>query len=316
MRILPVVLGLATAFALLDGSSTARAQQARAFDAGNPSTYPAGTMGCTVACESGTITLPLPADGVITFSRFVADGAFTITFAPNARNTPATLRVTGDVVLHAPSCCGSLSLSGHDGGTGTANAGGQGGEGGIGGFKGGYGHAQPITGFTIGGNGLGPGGGIGATTTLQASGGEFVGGLELDPIVGGSGGGGGSGGEDVSGCTGGGGGGGGGALLIVAGGKISLQNFGIHADGGAGGDVGDRTCAQGGAGGSGGGIRLVARTFEDLGGAKVTAHGGNAGYKSITGTSGRIRLESSDPTVLHAFTTEPQASRVQVKSRP
>ena len=313
MRIPTVAAGLATALVIIGGSSEAGARQAAAFDAGNPSTYPAGTKGCTSACTSGTIALPLPASGVLTFSRFVANGAFTITFVPNAGNTPATLRVTGDVVLHAPSCCGAMTVSGHDGGTGTANAGGQGGDGGVGGFKGGYGHAQPITGFTIGGNGLGPGGGIGATTTLQASGGEFVGGLELNPIVGGSGGGGGSGGEDISGCTGGGGGGGGGGLLIVAGGTITLQNFGIHADGGGGGDVGDRTCAQGGAGGSGGGIRLVARRFEDLGGAKLTAHGGNAGYKSITGTSGRIRLESSDASGLHAFITEPQASRAQVK---
>src|SRR5512142_417166 len=145
MRIPTVAVGLATALALVGGSSQVRAQRAPAFDAGNPSTYPAGTTGCTSACTSGTITLPLPANGVLTLSRFVANGAFTIAFAPNADNTPATLRVTGDVVLHAPSCCGALNVSGHDGGTGTANAGGLGGEGGVGGFKGGYGHAQPIT---------------------------------------------------------------------------------------------------------------------------------------------------------------------------
>lgn len=286
---------------------------ARPFDAGDPATYPAGTTGCASRCTSGAITLTLPPDGVLTFSRFTADGAFTITFAPNAANTPATIHVAGDVSLRAASCCGIISVSGQNGGRGTDAGPGLGGVGGVGGFKGGYGHGQPITGFTIGGNGLGPGGGVGASTTIQAVGGEFVASPELNPIAGGSGGGGGSGFEGRVGCTGGGGGGGGGGLLIVANGRIAVRNFEIHADGGIGGDVGDRTCAQGGAGGSGGGIRLEARGLDDGGGVRITAGGGGAAYRGLSGTAGRIRLESSDPTALHAFATEPQASRVQIK---
>src|SRR5512146_1113359 len=81
------------------GHVRTQAQRAPAFDAGDPSTYPPGTRGCAAACTSGTITLPLPANGVLTFSRFTADGAFTITFAPNAANTPVTIRVSDDVVL-------------------------------------------------------------------------------------------------------------------------------------------------------------------------------------------------------------------------
>jgi hypothetical protein len=308
-RIVALLIAIAVVCA---GHSAAHAQRAPAFDAGDPSTYPPGTHGCTAACTSGTITLPLPAKGVLTFSRFTADGAFTITFTPNTANSPVTIRVTDDVVLHAPACCGHVSVSGHDGANGTAAGPGLGGAGGPGGYEGGYGHGQPITGFTIGGNGLGPGGGVGATTTIQAVGGEFVGPPELDPIVGGSGGGGGSGIEGPA-CTGGGGGGGGGGLLIVAGGRISLRNFELHADGGNGGDVGDRTCAQGGAGGSGGGIRLVARTFEQDGSVTIMARGGRAGYKGLGGTAGRIRLESWDQTALKVFLTEPEASRVRVK---
>jgi hypothetical protein len=311
MRIRIAVFLIAAAFCS-SGHTRVRAQQAQAFDAGNPSTYPPGTRGCTARCTSGTVTLQLPPDGVLRFSRFTANGSFTITFAPNASNTPATIRVADAVVLQAPSCCGTLSVSGHDGANGTASGPGLGGAGGAGGYKGGYGHGQPITGFTIGGDGKGPGGGVGATTTIQAVGGEFVGPTSLNPIVGGSGGGGGSGIEGPA-CTGGGGGGGGGGLLIVAGGSISIKNFEIHADGGNGGDVGDRTCAQGGAGGSGGGIRLVARTFEDGGSVTLRAGGGRPGYKGLAGTAGRIRLESSDATALDAFVTEPEASRVQVK---
>ena len=311
MRIRIAGLVLAAVF-FCSGHARALAQGARPFDAGDPSTYPAGTHGCAAACTSGMIVLPLPADGVLRFSRFTANGSFTITFAPNARNTPATIRVGGDVVLHAPRCCGTLSVNGHDGQSGTASGPGLGGDGGVGGYKGGYGHGQPITGFTIGGNGLGPGGGVGATTTIQAVGGEFVGPPELNPIVGGSGGGGGSGIEGPA-CTGGGGGGGGGGLLIVVGGRISLQNFEIHADGGNGGDVGDRSCAQGGAGGSGGGIRLVARTFEDGGSVTIMARGGKPGFKGLGGTAGRIRLESHDGSATTVFLTEPPASRVQVK---
>ena len=62
------------------------------FDAGDPATYPPGTVGCASNCQSGTVTLPIPPDGLFRFSRFVADGAFTITFKANAANTPVTAR--------------------------------------------------------------------------------------------------------------------------------------------------------------------------------------------------------------------------------
>jgi hypothetical protein len=287
------------------------------FNAGDPATYPSGTAGCAAACQSGAIVLPMPADGVFRFSSFTARGAFTISFSPNATNTPVTILVSGDVVLRSPTCCGSLTVVGHAGDAATTGRGvGPGGLGGPGAFRGGRGHSQPlgVGGLTPGGNGEGPGGGWGATTNVEALGGTFTGHPELQPLIGGSGGGGGSGFGFEPACLGGGGGGGGGAILVKANGRMALQNFQIVADGGPGGQPADRTCSQGGAGGSGGAIRLVARTFSAAAAARLTAKGGEPAHRGGVATAGRIRLESVDNSSETAFATEPIASRVMVAS--
>jgi hypothetical protein len=285
----------------------------KAFDASDPQTYPPGTTGCATPCKSGTIVLPLPADGVLRFSRFVADGAFAISFRPNAANTPVTVLVAGDVVLRGSSCCGTLSVTGNRGDAATLERGvGVGGPGGPGAFRGGRGHGQPlgIGALTPGGNGEGPGGGWGATTNVEAIGGTFTGTPELQPLVGGSGGGGGSGFGFEPACLGGGGGGGGGALLIKANGRFTIQDFQIVADGGPGGEPADRTCAQGGAGGSGGALRLVARTFATSGTARLSAKGGVPAYRAGVATAGRIRIESVDRAgQSERFEMEPEGSR-------
>ena len=284
----------------------------RPFDAGDPRTYPAGTTGCVSACESGSIVLPVPPDGIMRFSSFSATGAFTVGFRPNAANTPVTLLVAGDVVLRATTCCGTLAVAGQPGEPGSARGVGAGGIGGPGAYRGGRGHGPPLGlgGLTPGGNGEGPGGGWGATTNFEAIGGTFTGRPELQPLIGGSGGGGGSGFGFDPPCNGGGGGGGGGALLIVANGRITIDNFHVSADGGGGGEPGDRKCAQGGAGGSGGAVRLVARTFVGGGAARITAKAGAPGYRAGTATAGRVRLESLDSTAQSAFGTEPIAIRI------
>jgi len=299
---------------IVDLCGCARDAAARAFDAGDPRTYPAGTTGCASACDAGTIVLPLPADGVLRFSAFKAQGAFTINFRPNPTNTPVTLLVAGDVTLSAPQCCGTVSVAGNRGET-AGRAVGVGGLGGPGAFRGGRGHGQPlgVGGLTPGGNGEGPGGGWGATTNVEAIGGTFTGTPELQPLIGGSGGGGGSGNGFAAACLGGGGGGGGGAILIKANGRIAIQNFQVVANGGPGGEPADRSCAQGGAGGSGGAIRLVARTFSTTGTARLSAKGGDPGHRGGDATAGRVRLESVDDPAPAKFETAPEAIRVRVR---
>ena len=69
------------------------------FNAGNPATYPPGTTGCTSNCTTGTITFTAPPDGVLKFSSFTADGAFTLV----SRATPPT--PPSRCSLPATCCC-------------------------------------------------------------------------------------------------------------------------------------------------------------------------------------------------------------------
>jgi hypothetical protein len=281
------------------------------FNAADPSTYPAGTSGCSSPCSSGTIVFPLPPSGILKFSSFTVDGGFNIFFSRNAANTPATILVAGDVLLRgAFGCCQSFSVGGNNGSNGTGSIAGVGGLGGNGGFRGGDAAAEAINSFTQGGAGFGPGGGPGATSSGAAGGGTFFGVLELVPLAGGSGGGGGAGFGTTASCTGGGGGGGGGGLLIAANGTIRIVNYEVNADGGAGGSVGNGGCARGGGGGAGGAIRLVARTLVDGGAANVRARGAGSFFGGGSGDNGRIRLESIDTSAQTQFFTEPAAVRV------
>jgi hypothetical protein len=262
-------------------------------------TWPANTVqrndffgGCEDAIE-----VPLPPDGVVVFDNIDMNGATirgcnsNLTFSRNAANTPITILVKGNVTIRNS---GRINVRGFAGGDGSSGAAGGPGLGGLGGFAGGEGAYQLVNFASIGGNGVGPGGGLGATLSPAAfaNGGLFVGVPELRPLLGGSGGGGGRSASASAGNSGGGGGGGGGALLVVANGTIDIQGGAIIlADGGVGGNVAGS--ASGGGGGSGGAIRLLANRIQ--GGGQILARGalgGNSSTQGNGGADGRIRMEA------------------------
>ncbi len=282
--------------------------------------------------------LTLPPTGVFNFTTITIPAGVTVTLAPNATNTPATLLATGDVTI-----AGVLDLSGQDGGNGsnaTATAP-NGGRPGPGGFAGGNGSVGIVT--TTGGRGLGPGGGapgvqqgqgwvpdcsgggaghngtggnagVGYYSACTTAGGASYEGLL--PLLGGSGEGAGS---SSFGYTAGGGGGGGGALLLVSSTKITLTGT-TRANAGSGTYVpgGNYHSVGGGGGGSGGTIRLVAPLLTGSGGS-IQVNGGNGGTPSCVqdwifydcpgnggfGATGRIRLEATTFGLVASMTVAP-----------
>jgi hypothetical protein len=289
-----------------------------AFVMTDTSTWPPGTVQRNDffgGCEDG-IEVPLPPDGVVVFDSIDVNGRSprgcnaNLTFSRNAANTPVTLLVKGDVTIRDS---GRINVSGFPGGDASSGAAGPPGAGGLGGFAGGEGAYQIVNFATIGGNGIGPGGGLGSTLapSALAGGGVFVGVPELRPLLGGSGGGGGRSANANSGSSGGGGGGGGGAIVIAANGTIDIQNNAtIAADGGRGGNrVSDFSTS--GAGGSGGAIRLLANRIQGAG--QILARGANPGNccDALTGNAGgdgRIRMEAIFNTFA-ANNTSPIAAR-------
>ena len=277
----------------------------RPFDSSDPSTFPPGTSD---GGFNSSLTIPLPPDGVLKFSRFSIQNR-QVSFVSNAANTPVTILVAGDVTIAGTNCCFNFSVSGATGSGGSSSFAGVGGLGGPGGFRGGDGAAQAINGAAIGGAGFGPGGGAGGTASplVRGLGGTFLGLPELLPLVGGSGGGGGSSNSNSStSCSGGGGGGGGGALLIAANGTLTISNYNVLADGGNASGSGNGNCASNGAGGSGGAIRLVATRLVQGGSNNLLARG----ISGDGATDGRIRLESIDTSAQTQFNASPAALRV------
>jgi hypothetical protein len=293
----------------LDICGCANAQSLGPFDTGDPSTWPAGLV-----VEDGTqrMVLALPDDGVLVFDSMVlrrrttdGGGTLIVSFRPNARNTPVTLLVKGDLTLTNA----HLNVSGQ-------NAGGDnnkfGGLGGPGGFRGGDG-AFPLVDLVMsGGAGLGPAGGAPGTTPqlAQGAGGGFVGNLELLPMIGGSGGGGGSANANGTSCIAGGGGGGGGALLISANGTVVLSTgSSIRAEGGRW-TRGSNNCSHTGGSGAGGAVRVVA--------SRITGTTSTTAIVATGGTGaqpGRIRLEAI-VNELAVNSTDPIASRSAVPGPP
>ena len=283
-----------------------------AFDTRVPSTWPAGT-----SVSLRTMTIPLPADGVLVFDSINLEWATVttpgfccnvdVTFAHNAANTPITILVKGNVTITGS---GDFTVKGNDGASGTTANFGAGGIGGHGGYRGGDGAFRLQNLASDGGAGLGPSGGVGATASPQtgAGAGGFIGATDLLPLVGGSGGGGGRSTNAVTTCSGGGGGGGGGAILIVANGTITLNNTSnsIIANGGNGGGHTGSPCASGGAGGGGGAIRLVANTI--AGSGRLSARGGVRFEDAAQAASGAIRLEAVNNS-LGVTLADPVASR-------
>jgi hypothetical protein len=187
----------------------------------------------------------------------------TISFVPNANNTPVYWLVQNNVVIN-----GTVDVSGKN------NAGALGGPGGPGGYPGGSGASG-----TAGSPGYGPAGGSGGTCGTQSEQATGGGGSYsycnqfLIPLLGGSGGGGSPNG----------GGGGGGALLIAAANSV-IVNGSILANGGGG----NGNCEGSGGGGA---IRIVASQISGIG--QVAANGSSAN-NSHPGGQGCIRFDTYD----------------------
>ncbi len=229
-------------------------------------------------------------DGIYQYTSVNISSGVTVTFIPNANNTPVVWLVQSNCVIN-----GGLDLSGQSVGTSIA----QGGIGGPGGWRGGSGGLSGTSGQGPGGGAIGEQGQYAAHATLplQWNGSTYVsytngtsiyGNKYLLPLLGGSGGGGGTN-TCISG-QGGGGGGGGGAILIAASQSI-LLNGNIIAGGGRGARVPCfYTSVLSGGCGSGGSVRLVTSTLTGNGG--ITVSGGTDDNKYAG--QGRVRIDVLD----------------------
>ena len=273
-----------------------------AFNSG--STGADGDFNPTVNLE-----LQLPPSGIFNFRSVNVPNGVTITFKRNATNTPVVMLVQGDAAIHGVLVLdGGASRDTGNAGDGNVQDDGMPGKGGPGGFDGGHGGlpktydvVQPdCSNFfdlpqTRGGDGLGPGGGLGTQAFLGRGGscgywnassgnpGVSSSNAELQPLIGGSGGGGSPGGQaHIRGV---GGGGGGGALLLAVSGTLRV-NGRISAKGGGSGAfgfiLGDVSRTLGGVG-SGGSIRIVATTLSGAGNVFVSS--------PVAVSHGRVRVE-------------------------
>jgi hypothetical protein len=216
-------------------------------------------------------------DGIYQYTSVNIPSGVTVSFAPNAKNTPVVWLVQGN-----------CSIAGGVNTAGQSAIDSIGASAGPGGYRGGSNAS----------NGLGPGGGAtdgyGNGASYATSGAIYnvglpaptYGSIFLLPLVGGSGGGGGS--------SGAGGGGGGGAILIVASGSLTL-NGNINASGGAGlTQFSINTSNRVGGGGSGGGIRIVASSISGTG-AMLCGGGVGSSYNSPQPAgNGRVRFDTLD----------------------
>ena len=197
----------------------------------------------------------------------------TVTFIPNANNTPVVWLVQSNCVID-----GIVSVSGQNGNVA------EGGQGGPGGWRGGNGGVTATSGYGPGGGlvgeigGSASYGGLGSTGAYAPPPGPTYGNTFLIPLQGGSGGGGNSYSASPTG-----GGGGGGAILIAASDAIMVSGF-VIADGGANGNNGGWRAG----GGSGGAVRFIASTITGAG--MISTVGGNGAYGR--GGSGRVRFDS------------------------
>jgi hypothetical protein len=211
--------------------------------------------------------------GVYQYTSVNIPSSVTVTFTPNANNTPVVWLVQGNCVIN-----GSLVVSGS-----SAN-GAAGGLGGPGGYRGGDGGPAATQGQGPGGALVGANYGgnasyaaLGGTNGLTPPGPTY-GNNFLIPVLGGSGGGGTTAGY--------GGGGGGGAILIAASGVITI-NGNISAAGGNGAYI--SSSYDSGGGGSGGAIRLVASKTTGNGGVNA---GGGAPRDGLSAGLGRVRFDT------------------------
>jgi hypothetical protein len=263
-----------------------------------------GSNGSDGAFNPATNTVINMADhpnGIYQYTSVTISNGVTVTFIPNANNSPVTWLVQGNceidgtVDVSGQSFVGSAGCvagsGGWAGGSGGNNPSpGQGPGGGQAGFN--YNNLN-----TYGGNAsfgsIGDQNGTNGLGNGQASPGNVYGNTLLIPLLGGSGGG---------GSSSGGGGGGGGAILVAANNGIKVIGS-VLANGGNGQNSGNGVVgyySSPGSGGSGGAIRLVATIIS--GGGLLSATGG-AGYGGSSGYwpwqffgnnagNGRIRLDA------------------------
>lgn len=301
-RSLPMKSGLLLAAALLSTVITSKSQVNSGSD---------GHDGAFNPTQNVEIDMADHPDGIYHYTSVNIPSGVTVTFKPNAANTPVVWLVQGDCLIS-----GDLSVNAI--GSTSSVLGCSGGPGGWGGGN------AALSAETLPGGGFGPGGGtVGTNTTYYGGNGSFATAGERNinepsgtinphpqfpagslygnqyglPLLGGSGG---SGGRSN------GAGGGGGSIQIASSGAITVTGS-IKARGGDGYFTyfvpGYGSYSEGSAGaGSGGAIRLVGSTIS--GGGTLDAGGGSAlygtynnypfggGYYFNKAGHGRIRLDS------------------------
>ena len=273
-------LRIVTIIALLGWVTAVNAQMFRSGSSGSLGAFAPGA----------NTTVALPPDGILNYTTIIIPAGVTVSFTPNAANTPVTMLATGDVTIN-----GTINLNGTNGTSAIISSGFVPGKpGGPGGFAGGAGGMGGAT-NTFGSPGLGPGGGTptsvnsgqhaayGAPGTVQS----------LLPLFGGSGGAGSpqfnNGGTIVTGVAG---TGGGGTLVLASTTKITIGSTGlITARGGDHYTFGLTFMSVNDGVGSGGAIRLVAPQITNQG--TLVAAGGRGGSQGFQfGGDGRIRAEA------------------------
>jgi hypothetical protein len=199
-------------------------------------------------------------NGIYQYTSVNIPGGVSVTFIPNANNTPVVWLVQSNVTIN-----GTVDVSAP-----FVNSNTQGGLGGPGGWAGG--NSLIGSGSSATSAGQGPGGGA-----VGSGGGTYLyGNPFLIPLLGGSGGGGATNSNNGIAAAG---GGGGGAILIAASGLIGV-NGSLNANGASG----NHEWNGDGGGGSGGAIRLVATQI--IGAGQINVYAGN------NGGAGRIRFDA------------------------
>ncbi|HTS18004.1 MAG TPA: hypothetical protein VMP11_10565 [Verrucomicrobiae bacterium] len=218
-----------------------------------------GSDGALIVNASTNINMSDHPTGIYNYTSINVSSNVTVTFTPNANNTPVVWLVQSTCIIN-----GTVDVSGQTSSNSIA------GIGGPGGWNGGNGGSAPMSGSGPGGGPVSQGGG-------WASGSYNYGNSYLIPLLGGSGGG------ALTNGTG--GGGGGGAILIAASQSITVGGN-LRSVGGQGVYVGNAGIAGGG---SGGAIRLVA--------SRIDGHGNisfGAGYPGYCIGPGRGRFDTYD----------------------
>jgi hypothetical protein len=241
-----------------------------------------GSDGAFNPATSTVINMASHPNGIYQYTSVTISNGVTVTFIPNANNSPVTWLVQSNVVIN-----GTVDVSGQ--GINSTVGLGIGGIGGPGGGAGGNGGSNPSSGQGPGGGSFSVFGGGGSFGTQgRGTSGQVYGNSFLLPLLGGSGGSADVGDSHVGSM---GGDGGGGAILIAASGFINLNGI-INASGGAT----PTYNGFGGGGGSGGGVRLVTLNFTGTG--QISASGGLGGSLDDAddfgenGGSGRIRIDA------------------------